>query len=77
MPGYTSDMADRPPRPGAAAWVPDRPTPASLRAAAQECRGCELYADATQAVVGDGPQDAALVLVGEQPGDKEDQAGEP
>src|SRR3712207_2537426 len=70
-------MADTPPRPGAARWVPDDPTLAALRTAAQDCRGCELYADATQAVVGDGPADAALVLVGEQPGDQEDQAGEP
>jgi uracil-DNA glycosylase len=65
------------PRPGAAAWVPEHPTLASLRSAAQDCRGCELYADATQAVVGDGPEDAALVLIGEQPGDQEDKAGEP
>jgi uracil-DNA glycosylase len=70
-------MADSPPRPGAAAWVPPSPTLSSLRTAAQECRGCELYADATQAVIGDGPEDAALVLVGEQPGDQEDKAGEP
>jgi uracil-DNA glycosylase family protein len=70
-------MVDSPPRPGAADWVPDHPTLASLRTAAQECRGCELYADATQAVVGDGPEDAALVLIGEQPGDQEDRAGEP
>ncbi len=43
----------------------------------QDCRGCELYVDATQAVLGDGPADAALMLVGEQPGDREDRAGEP
>ena len=70
-------MTDSPSRPGAAPWVPEHPTLASVRAAAQECRGCELYADATQAVVGDGPPDAALVLLGEQPGDQEDRAGEP
>ena len=70
-------MADTPSRPGAAQWVPEHPTLRSLRAAAQECRGCELYADATQAVVGEGPEDAALVLIGEQPGDQEDRAGEP
>jgi uracil-DNA glycosylase len=64
-------------RPGASGWVPERPTLARLRSAVQECRGCELYADATQAVMGDGPADATLVLVGEQPGDKEDVAGEP
>ncbi|MGN6251761.1 MAG: UdgX family uracil-DNA binding protein [Marmoricola sp.] len=48
-----------------------------LRAAAQLCRGCALYAGATQAVMGDGPEDARLVLVGEQPGDQEDRVGEP
>ena len=76
-PGYTLVMADTPSRPGAAQWVPASPTLPSLRAAAQQCRGCELYADATQAVVGEGPEDAALVLIGEQPGDQEDRAGEP
>ena len=49
--------------------MPDRPSLRSLRAAVQECRGCELYRDATQGVPGDGPTDAALMLVGEQPGD--------
>lgn len=70
----TARTADRP---GAGAWVPDRLSLESLRSAAQECRGCELYVDATQAVMGDGPTDAALMLLGEQPGDKEDLAGEP
>jgi DNA polymerase len=57
--------------------VPERPTLSRLREAAQECRGCELYRDATQAVIGEGPEDAPLMVVGEQPGDKEDLAGEP
>lgn len=58
--------------------VPDHlESVAQLRAAAQDCRGCTLYADATQAVMGDGPADARLMLVGEQPGDQEDRAGEP
>ena len=64
-------------RPGAAAWVPDDPTPESLRDAVQECRGCELYADAIQGVMGRGPVDAALMVIGEQPGDQEDRRGEP
>jgi DNA polymerase len=64
-------------RPGAAQWVPERPTLESLRTAAQGCRGCELYQDATQAVMGEGPPDAPLMVLGEQPGDKEDLAGEP
>jgi DNA polymerase len=48
-----------------------------LRAAATGCRGCELYADATQVVFGRGAAHARLVLVGEQPGDVEDQQGLP
>jgi uracil-DNA glycosylase family protein len=64
-------------RPGAGQWVPDRPTVDALRSAAQDCRGCELYQDATQAVMGEGPADASLMVLGEQPGDKEDLAGEP
>jgi uracil-DNA glycosylase len=64
-------------RPGAEQWVPARPSLTSLREAAQECRGCELYQSATQAVMGDGPRTAPLMVVGEQPGDKEDLAGEP
>src|SRR5215213_3761471 len=63
---------------GAEPWVPSGSRSlGSLRSAVQECRGCELYRDATQGVMGDGPVDAALMLVGEQPGDKEDLAGEP
>ena len=49
----------------------------ALRAGVQECQGCELYADATHGVMGAGPEDAALMVVGEQPGDKEDQEGAP
>jgi uracil-DNA glycosylase len=64
-------------RPGAAAWVPERLSLSALREAAQGCRGCELYRDATQAVMGDGPVSAPLMLVGEQPGDREDRVGEP
>jgi uracil-DNA glycosylase len=55
-------------------------TPKSLRelaAAEQGCTRCPLYRDATQAVPGEGPRDAALMLVGEQPGDNEDIAGKP
>jgi DNA polymerase len=49
----------------------------SLRAAAHGCEGCSLHAGATQTVFGEGPADARLVLVGEQPGDEEDRAGRP
>lgn len=49
----------------------------TLAAAAQACRGCDLYKDATQAVFGAGPRTARVMLVGEQPGDQEDRLGEP
>lgn len=63
--------------PGAATFVPDTGDLSALARAAQDCRGCELFADATQAVFGSGRTGAALMLVGEQPGDSEDLAGEP
>lgn len=50
---------------------------ATLREAAAGCRGCRLYAPATQTVFGEGPERARVMLVGEQPGDKEDRAGRP
>jgi uracil-DNA glycosylase len=52
----------------------------SLRALAEAeaaCTRCPLYRDATQAVPGEGPRQARFMLVGEQPGDKEDLAGKP
>jgi uracil-DNA glycosylase family protein len=53
------------------------PDLAELRREAARCTACELYADATQTVFGSGSPGAAMVLVGEQPGDREDVAGEP
>jgi DNA polymerase len=50
---------------------------AALRKAAGACRGCELYAHATQVVFGEGPRDSQVVMVGEQPGDDEDKKGHP
>jgi uracil-DNA glycosylase family protein len=49
----------------------------TLRAEAAGCRACPLWKDATQTVFGEGPQHAGVMLVGEQPGDKEDLAGKP
>jgi uracil-DNA glycosylase len=49
----------------------------SLAVAAQECTACPLYANATQAVFGEGTARARMVLVGEQPGDAEDREGHP
>ncbi|HET7399151.1 MAG TPA: UdgX family uracil-DNA binding protein [Intrasporangium sp.] len=63
--------------PGAESFLPPRRSLPSLATAVQGCRGCDLYREATQAVFGDGSADARLVLVGEQPGDAEDRAGEP
>ena len=48
-----------------------------LAGAAKGCRGCPLYRFATQTVFGEGPPDARVMLVGEQPGDAEDVAGRP
>jgi DNA polymerase len=61
----------------AAVYLPGHHDLETLRAAVQECRGCQLYANATQAVFGEGSGQAAVMLVGEQPGDKEDLAGRP
>jgi probable DNA metabolism protein len=49
----------------------------TLREEAASCRACPLWKDATQTVFGEGPQHAPIMLVGEQPGDKEDLAGKP
>ncbi len=64
-------------RDGAAPYVPRSRSIRVLAAAAQRCRGCPLYSNATQAVFGEGPTGASLVLVGEQPGDQEDRRGHP
>jgi DNA polymerase len=61
----------------AAEYVPERLSLPTLREAVQDCRGCALYANATQAVFGEGSAHAEVMLVGEQPGDKEDLAGRP
>jgi uracil-DNA glycosylase len=63
--------------PSAARWVPDDHALPALGAAVAGCRGCDLWRDATQAVFGSGPSGAEVMLVGEQPGDREDLAGEP
>ena len=48
-----------------------------LREAAAGCQACPLWRDATQTVFGEGPARAGLMLIGEQPGDREDRAGRP
>jgi uracil-DNA glycosylase len=49
----------------------------NLRREAASCRACPLWKDATQTVFGEGPPDAEIMLVGEQPGDREDREGRP
>jgi uracil-DNA glycosylase family protein len=56
-------------------FVPDTDSLKVLREAANSCRGCPLYGPATQAVFGEGPRRARLMMVGEMPGDREDRAG--
>jgi uracil-DNA glycosylase family protein len=64
--------------PGSAApLVPARPTLPALRRAAARCRACDLWKRGTQTVFGEGARSAKLVLVGEQPGDREDLEGRP
>lgn len=63
--------------PGAEGFIPDTGDLKPLATAAQRCRGCDLYENATQAVFGEGPRTATMLLVGEQPGDVEDREGEP
>lgn len=63
--------------PGATAFLPERRSLPSLRAAVQACRGCPLYRGATHAVFGEGPASARVMMIGEQPGDSEDRAGRP
>lgn len=58
-------------------FLPREFTWESLRDAAFNCRGCDLYRSCTQTVFGTGPTSARVMLVGEQPGDQEDLTGEP
>jgi len=58
-------------------FLPDRHSLKALREAAADCRGCHLWRPATQTVFGDGRRASRVMLVGEQPGDREDRAGRP
>ncbi|WP_102251182.1 UdgX family uracil-DNA binding protein [Xanthomonas arboricola] len=79
------EMAERAPEPVrrrvpvAAAPVPEVATQslAQLRVAARDCRRCALWQPATQTVFGEGPSDASVMVIGEQPGDEEDLSGRP
>src|ERR687897_3380174 len=62
---------------GAQALVPPRPSLRSLREAAAGCRACPLWKTGTQTVFGEGLKRSRVLLVGEQPGDREDREGKP
>ena len=62
---------------GAAALIPDHATLKSLREAAARCKACPLHQTGTQTVFGEGLKRARLMLIGEQPGDREDIEGHP
>ena len=58
-------------------FIPPHATLPVLRRAIQQCRGCDLYRHATQAVFGEGKRSANILLIGEQPGNEEDRQGRP
>ena len=70
-------MAGMPSYESAAVFLPQRLTPASLREAARVCTACPLHLTGTQTVFGEGSKRAEVMLVGEQPGDREDLEGRP
>jgi DNA polymerase len=61
----------------AATYIPERPTLPKVRTAAMGCKACWLWTLGTQTVFGEGPRQAQVMFVGEQPGDQEDRAGRP
>jgi uracil-DNA glycosylase len=73
--GTTPSVSRTESRGDATPFLPERKSLKSLREAAAHCRGCHLYAPATQTVFSDGRKRARLVMVGEMPGDREDRAG--
>ena len=67
----------RKPASSAAAFVPGSRNLKVLASASRDCHGCDLYKNATQTVFGEGDSKARVMLIAEQPGDKEDLAGKP
>src|SRR5512141_2385280 len=70
-------MPKRPTRSPASSLIPPKPTLPKLRDAAADCRACDLWERGTQTVFGEGTVGADVMLVGEQPGDHEDEVGRP
>lgn len=68
---------ERKPAMSAAPFVPATTSLAVLATAARKCEGCDLFRPATQTVFGEGPAKARILMVGEQPGDREDREGRP
>jgi DNA polymerase len=77
--------SSRPTPPGAAAYLPHKLSMSALTAAVQHCQGCDIYRNATQAVFGEmdtsapghDVMNAKMLMIGEQPGDREDKEGHP
>ena len=65
------------PEHSAAEWIPPRPTLNSLRAAAADCKACDLWKLGTQTVFGEGRRRSIVMFIGEQPGNEEDLTGKP
>jgi uracil-DNA glycosylase len=74
-PGTTLVVSTKEARGDATPFLPERKSLKALREAAAHCRGCHLYAPATQTVFSDGPKRARVMMIGEMPGDREDRAG--
>jgi uracil-DNA glycosylase len=74
-PGTTLVVSTKEARGDATPFLPERKSLRALREAAAHCRGCHLYAPATQTVFSDGPKRARVMMIGEMPGDREDRAG--
>jgi DNA polymerase len=72
-------MAKKEPRPGQPVpeLLPEKVSLPSVRDVARACKACDLYKRGTQTVFGEGPAKADIMMVGEQPGDAEDLAGQP
>src|SRR5690349_12973805 len=60
-----------------AEYLPTTLALSTLRQAVQDCKGCDLYKGGVHGVMGEGPRDAKVMFVGEQPGDQEDKQGRP
>jgi DNA polymerase len=74
---FMANSQEKPSAASAAEFVPASLELPVLKNAAAHCKGCDLWCHATQVVFGQGPSTAGVMFVGEQPGDKEDLAGEP